>query len=371
MEDYASLPCTIEEVVELLSIPVVRQEGDRLVCRCPFCEDRRGHLEVDCRKDVFHCHRCGTGGGVLHLYAFARDVSLGRAGAELREIFQGGGAAAAGTIRPRVRVPVRTEPEMAPAEVRDAAYTQLFARLRLCGAHRTALEKRGMSAEDIAWSGYRTTPAVRRERLAEELLESGCTLEGVPGFYRLENGMWQLDIRGGGILLPDRNARGQIEAVQIRLDDTRRCKYNNLTSRGRPGGTGGHCCPHFVGVQPGAEQVVLTEGILKADLTHRFTADLGCPLGVVGLTGAGMKGQLRRALEELEALGVGKILLAYDMDFLTNDAVAMNRRYALETGRSRGFAVTALRWTDRWKGMDDVLLAIRQHEDAVIRVEDV
>lgn len=62
------LPCSIRDVVDLLSIQVIRDTGTQLHCRCPFCDDRKAHLNVKLDKNVFRCNRCGEGGGVLHLY---------------------------------------------------------------------------------------------------------------------------------------------------------------------------------------------------------------------------------------------------------------------------------------------------------------
>ena len=63
------LPCDIEQVVDLLGIEVIRDTGTQLHCRCPFCADRKAHMNVKIRDNVFRCNRCGKGGGILHLYA--------------------------------------------------------------------------------------------------------------------------------------------------------------------------------------------------------------------------------------------------------------------------------------------------------------
>ena len=369
MAGYRELPCTIEDVADLLSIEVVKDYGSKCLCKCPFCDDRRGHFEVDRGKNLFHCYRCGVGGGVLHLYAFYYDVSLRQAGDDLRSIFQSDQGRLIRENRPKREVIPQKEAQIATAAERDNTYSNLFSVLKLCSAHQTALSNRGLTDNDIAWTGYRTTPAVRLPRLVKELQSRGCQLEGVPGFFMdEETGEWNLDIRGSGIMLPDRNAKGEIEAIQIRLDEVRKSKFNNLTSTGKYYGTAAHCCPHFVGVQQGAESVILTEGVMKSDIAHRFTQALGDPRGVVGLTGAGMKTQFRRALCELKELDIRRILLAYDMDYHTNDAVEMNRLFAIETGKTEGFDMIPLEWPERYKGIDDVLLAIMRHEDAMIWV---
>ena len=71
--------CSIRDVVDLLSIQVIRDTGTQLHCRCPFCADRKAHLNVKLDKNVFRCNRCGEGGGVLHLYAAATNISMAAA----------------------------------------------------------------------------------------------------------------------------------------------------------------------------------------------------------------------------------------------------------------------------------------------------
>lgn len=78
-EVYNDLPCTIEDVVGLIGIQVIRNTNTQMHCRCPFCNDRKAHLNVRKDKDVFRCNRCGKGGGVLHLYAFVHEVTLNTA----------------------------------------------------------------------------------------------------------------------------------------------------------------------------------------------------------------------------------------------------------------------------------------------------
>ena len=53
--------------------------------------------------------------------------------------------------------------------------------------------------EEISWLGYKTTPVARVNKIVTGLLERGCILDGVPGFYcERESGNWAMDIRGSG-----------------------------------------------------------------------------------------------------------------------------------------------------------------------------
>lgn len=51
------LPCDIEQVIDLLGIEVIRDTGTQLHCRCPFCADRKAHMNVKIRDNVFRCNR--------------------------------------------------------------------------------------------------------------------------------------------------------------------------------------------------------------------------------------------------------------------------------------------------------------------------
>lgn len=360
-----NLPCSIEDVVNLLGIRVVRNTGTQLHCRCPFCDDKKAHLNIKLSKNVFRCNRCGRGGGVLHLYASAHDISLNTAYDELCRIFQSGeGSSSQPTIRP-LSVVIKPELPLASSAVRDNTYSNLLSMLSLGATHRESLLMRGLSGDDIVSLGYKTTPAVRAQKIVTELLNRGCELEGVPGFYcDQDTGRWKLDIRASGIMLPDRNAKGEIEAIQIRLDKVRKSKFNNLTSVDQYCGTSATCCPHFVGITEETDTVYLTEGVMKADIAYHLSLDLGCPRAFVGLTGVGNINQFTRALDELQQMHIKKIKVAFDMDSSVNENVRMAKARVLESGCDAGFEMTPVSWDTQWKGIDDLLFAMKQRRSA-------
>ena len=172
------LPCSIRDVVDLLSIQVIRDTGTQLHCRCPFCDDRKAHLNVKLDKNVFRCNRCGEGGGVLHLYAAATNISMAAAYEELCRVFQSGEDIRRRKLNdtPRNQRIVTPEAELAPSNIRDNTYRNLLSLLTLGSMHRESLLMRGLSGDAIDQLGYRTTPAVRSGRIVAELLERGCEL---------------------------------------------------------------------------------------------------------------------------------------------------------------------------------------------------
>ncbi len=365
MGPNSNLPCDISEVIDLVGIQVIRNTGTQLHCRCPFCGDRKAHMNVKIAANVFRCNRCGCGGGVLHLYAMCNDISLNAAYEELCRIFTDKQKPRQKRLYDKQGV-ATTELHIAPASVRNNTYSNLLSLLSLGSAHREALLKRGLSGESIARVGYKTTPAVRTAKIVTELIERGCELKGVPGFYcDSETGQWKLDIRGSGIMVPDRNIRGEIEAIQIRLDKVYKSKFLNLTSAERYCGTTAACCPHFVGMQEDTTAVYLTEGVMKADIARCLSAELGQPRTFVGLTGVANSNQILRAFDELGSHGVKDIYVAFDMDALVNENVARAREKVLETGCQIGFEMTPMFWNPSYKGIDDLLLSFKDRKLAL------
>ena len=172
----SNMPCTIEDVVNLVGIKVVRNTGTQLHCKCPFCDDKKAHLNVKISKNVFRCNRCGRGGGVLHLYALMYDVSMNTAYDELCRIFNYGEETSREVRLKQTPVVVKPELPLASTEVRDNTYSNLLSLLSLGAAHRESLLLRGLSSEDINRLGYKTTPAVRAPKIVTQLLERGCEL---------------------------------------------------------------------------------------------------------------------------------------------------------------------------------------------------
>ena len=248
--------------------------------------------------------------------------------------------------------------ELASVEARDNTYSNLRSMLALGTAHREFLLGRGLSGSEIIRLGYKTTPAVRSAKIVTELLERGCDLKGVPGFYvDEETGQWKLDIRATGIMVPDRNCEGQIEAIQIRLDKDTHSKFNTLTSVDKYYGATASCCPHFAGVTGEEDAVYLTEGVMKADIARYFSTVLGHPCAFVGLTGVSNINQYVRMLEELKRFGINTIKVAFDMDLHVNENVRKARDRVIQVGCENGFEVIPKRWSSNYKGIDDLLLS--------------
>lgn len=274
---------------------------------------------------------------------------------ELCKIFGPDGGEPVRKCKRKPRSIETVELPIASAEVRDNTYSNLLSLLTLCPTHQSALKERGLKSEEMELLCYRTTPTTRLKRIVTELLERGCILDGVPGFYcQKDSGQWVLDIRGSGIMLPDRNLLGQIEAIQVRLDKVYNQKFYNLTSVDQYYGTQSKCCPHYVGVHEGDEVVCLTEGVMKSDLAYSFAQGSPYECGFVGLTGIPSYSQYERALEELDSIGVKRINVMVDSDYQVKEEVRKARDRYIEMGAAAGFEMAPITWTQKQKGVDDL-----------------
>lgn len=360
---YTPPPFTMENVVDWSGIWVQRRWNNQMQLRCPFCEDKKAHLNVNLTKGVFRCSRCGLGGGPLQFWATLKHQTTREAYKDLCE--------RAGQVLRGKPEPPRNDSAMPPAAVPapaqtpalrpeklDAAYRGLLDQLILSEIHREKLLARGLLEQDLERLQYRSVPMGVTEEIAANLLQQGIQLEGVPGFFQDPfSGDWRLDVRGSGILVPDRDAHGWIEALQVRMDDTSSGKFLNFTSADRNHGTQTSCCPHFAGVVPGMSSVLVTEGVMKADVARSLSVQLGRPLALVGLTGVANFGQFRRAIGELQQMQIHKVYLAFDMDAAVNENVRRARDKVMEMGAAAGLEMALLSWNPAYKGIDDLLLA--------------
>lgn len=299
----------------------------------------------------------------------AETAAVGRALAsagyeELCRIYQGGEMNRPVREVKRKKCLVIASPELpiATSETRNNTYSNLLSLLSLSATHRESLLRRGLSGKDIDALGYRTTPAVRAKKIVTELLERGCDLKGVPGFYcDKETGRWMMDVRGSGIMLPIRSCAGEIESIQVRLDKVYDSKFYTFTSVDKYCGATAIGCPHFVGVKEGMESVYLTEGVMKSDIAHCVSGYLGQPRGFVGLTGVTKYSHFERALYELQTLGIKRINLAYDMDALENANVREAKERIISMGIDAGFDMIPLSWNAAYKGVDDLFVSMLQN----------
>ncbi len=370
-------PFDIEYISNLIGLRVRRRCSDGVYTDCPFCGDNRGKLKVNYQTNVWRCNYCGEKGGMLRLYALAKGISTAEANREICDSITNG-VDCWGLGIPTAIAPKRQQQETqtdhsqrADIEVIHHTLSTMLELLTLSKHHREHLRSaRGLTDEQIDKLGYKSTPPFYKcKTLTKQLLDKGCTVAGVPGFYQ-KDGQWTVRCPSvlAGILIPVRGVDGLLRGFQIRLDIPMRndndppekqgAKYGWFSSSGKPGGTPSGSPIHIAG-DIHSRTVYLTEGILKSDIAHALMHRT-----FAGVAGIGNTGQLELLLTFLAANGTQEIVLAPDIDRYRNqnvsDAVAKITTMVL----AKGLRCRMLTWNPNYKGVDDWLIAMQRRKPA-------
>lgn len=75
------------DIVSLLGLPVPTAGRSSYYIQCPCCDEnpREKHLNINLKKEVFRCPRCGISGGIFDLYALYTGVPRDKVRRELVE----------------------------------------------------------------------------------------------------------------------------------------------------------------------------------------------------------------------------------------------------------------------------------------------
>jgi len=252
---------------------------------------------------------------------------------------------------------VTPEPERAnDVDTLHAVYTSLFELCKLSQPHGEVLTGPGHDLTREQALRYRTLPRDSREVCVKlEQRHGRATVMSVPGFIEKDG---RIEARGAGMIMPTRDTRGRIVAVDVRRERTEpgQAKYFKLSS-GTVGGPSSGTPAHVA--QPSAlrdaRTVYVTEGVKKADVA----ADaLGCV--VIGLVGHTTWRQSVDALDELAEGGATECIIALDRDsnLKTVAEVDRSRRQLAAAAAEMGYAVRLAVWdAAAAKGLDDLLQA--------------
>lgn len=254
------------------------------------------------------------------------------------------------------------EPERAPLARRNEAYRAL---LRLCpisDAHRSALWARGLDDSAIGRTGFGSFPESARERAAivAALIAEVGEPERVPGFYR-ERGLWAVNVRGGGLLIPVRPDGETIAALQIRADtgDVKYFWFSSAATDDHPrlGGAGSGSPANVAGLPSDSRTrtrfVYATESILKSIVAAHLAGE-----PFIGCAGAGNANAFDDAVTDtLKARGCLSVALAWDMDQIDKPNVLAGKNGAAALFERHGFAVLDAAWDASANGADDALNA--------------
>lgn len=347
----------ITDVISVLGLPYPERGKTSYYVRCPCCDEepRKKHLNINLKKDVFRCPRCGVSGGIFDLYSLYTNTPREKALKALTERL----GRPEWAERPKIKIePVsHTQPEcpITDVDTRHATYSALLSKLSLARDHKENLINRGLTEQDIARLGYKTTPIVGMTGIAKRLQSDGCYLAGIPGFYRTETDAWTFVHESRGILIPVRNRHGQIQGLQIRRDNVAKRKFRWVSSTDRKDGCKTEGWTHIAGSV--TEKMILTEGPMKADIIHALTG-----LSVLAVPGVNSLTQLKSTLEDLKKEGLREIKTAFDMDFSTNFHVQNGFNRLLELLDDMDFRFGCYVWDPRYKGLDDYIWAQMQQK---------
>ena len=123
--------------------------------QCPCCDDspRNKHLNINVKKDVYRCPRCGIYGGIFDLYALYTNTPRDKVHKELLKRL-GSPERVERKKKTVLPVPVIDCP-VTDIEARHTTYTALLSKLSLAQDHRQNLINRGLSDENIVKLGYK------------------------------------------------------------------------------------------------------------------------------------------------------------------------------------------------------------------------
>lgn len=313
---------------------------------CPIC----GGWESAPRGQGVRCHGYLTDSGITALCARVESDRGESAGLWIHRLPQA--IAAAGRADPAE--PTR-HPRAADADL-DRAYRRLLAALGDGPSERHLEDLRRRGWVDWDWSRwlYRSWPGGRIDRLREIAAAvaadcPGLDLGTVPGFRRHPVGGTWVALGRPGLLIPVRDGEGRVVGIVRRPDDPGDGgKYLALTSV--PSGPRAYAAVHHATIVVGDDQVIVTEGVLKADLVSQLWGHR-----VIGLQGVG---GWRRGVEAIRRLRARSVVLALDADVESNPDVARAEAGLVEALRTGKVFTLLARWDgSQAKGLDDALAA--------------
>jgi hypothetical protein len=367
MNDF---PFTIRDVLSAVSVPIRRTDGNFLYIDCPVCYEqntkKKGKCQIRLDTNVFNCPRCGTGGGMLKLYSLIKNCSEKEANRAMREYVKSP-TFNAKREQESYQKAVESTPKLvklASKPVIDRTYRTLLSLCVLRKEHKQNLLKRGLTEKQIAHYGFKSVPWKNEsDTIVKQLLEKGCTLKGVPGFYE-EHGNWKMNVsyKNRGFFIPMLNIKGQCLGMQIRRD-TSDPKYLWFSSSGYEKGCNRTSIPTFSNHWKIGKSVCITEGGLKAYVAHAHSG-----VTFIGIAGVTQFKILPLLFTQLKNAGVTTICDCFDMDYKENPHVRKARERLKEEIINAGFLYARYEWDANYKGIDDYLTTVPRDQRKMKRV---
>lgn len=371
--------------------------------KCPYC--RTNSFIMETAGGYGKCWSCGFKADVPQYVAAVENITVAEARHKIEEYY--GYDKNDWKTKERVvyREPKVVEAPTVPNEVLDDTYRAFLSELQLKDSSRFEMKARcGIDDNSLEALCYRTYPQydeINFFSLCERLQRDGHILEGVPGFFKAKKGegSWMFPTFTEGIITPLVNIQNQIIGLHLRKEDSKRvCRENNgemdlepkcawFSSKGGAHGAAAHCGVHyavdfrldidthqFTPVFPDGG-VILTEGIMKADIIHYLMPNLP----VLAVEGVECTSTLAQELENIKKFGVDTVKLAYDMDYVDNPNVKNAMEKTKKIIHEAGMNLSECEWDTKieeddsvyLKGLDDYLAyAIRGIRPKVKELEE-
>jgi len=343
----------MQDALNLLNIAYPSGKSSFYI-ECPFCKgyhkSKRKTMNINLAKGdggVFSCLRCNLQGHTITFWREYKGFSNNKEAAkDIQKTLKGDGAS---SKKRHKKITHYQEPKISSIETRNKTYNELLNMLVLTDNHRKSLIERGINNSYIDWKQYKSIPQTGHDEIATVLLDKGLLLDGVPGFFK-RGDTWSFVKTGSGILIPQRDSFGRIQGFQIRMDNTRSGKYINLTSNNYPSGTPSKTFVHLAPSQTMSDEVIITEGALKADVVAFLSGKT-----VLSIPGVNSTRYLPKALDSLKKRGVKKIGIAFDMDLWDNPHVYNALCKLVNLIRDADIPFYKMEWDHNYKGLDDYL----------------
>jgi hypothetical protein len=251
--------------------------------------------------------------------------------------------------------------ERAGVERRHAVYTALLHALTLSDEHLSALLHRGLSCVEIERLNFKSTLQRGTEAKITRELSQSFDLRGLPGFYQTA-GKWRVagTATASGFFIPYRDEQGNIEGLQIRRwPYTGSDKYIWLSSKDKLLGASSESPVHFARVDllTGAEEVIITEGALKAGVIAYLSQSPVIAIAGVSNFRQDFATRIRASFPKLR-----QTIIAYDRDYIEKPQVYQAlMRLTAQLERAH-FVVRIRTWPTTDKGYDNYLLSQLAHQ---------
>ena len=157
------------DIVSLLGLPMPTAGRSSYYIQCPCCDEnpREKHLNINLKKEVFRCPRCGISRGIFDLFALYTRAPRDKVRRELVERI--GLPELMARQKKNIVEKQKEECPLADIELRNSIYTALLDKLSLAADHKENLMNRGLTEQDVELLKYKTTPVVGMSAIAKQL----------------------------------------------------------------------------------------------------------------------------------------------------------------------------------------------------------